>query len=315
MSIFEAKEYWSTSIGKNEEFDHNSIIIGNIDNEIPNKNKIAVCSFQGSLRIFEPMFGEFKLEHRLFEKNYGESLLQLGLGNMIINSNDKQLVMLFRKRIHVVQFYNLKSVPTTKLCIEHKMPRSCYSFCMGRIGDQQYDILFVQSVDGVISIIEQDSIVNHVELYEMIIPGCLAYVDRKDYLVLSNPAYEIECYTYNNLATLKSSKTGGTGGGKILHNWIVNVGELVNEIYVINNTNTKKQEIYVMTDTMIFVLSDNGSILYQKKLDFEAITSHIYNIDDSGYQQNKQVNFMQLVSTSNDHIMVYKGPNLAWALK
>ena len=33
MSIFQAKEWWSCNVGENEEFDHNSICIANIDNE------------------------------------------------------------------------------------------------------------------------------------------------------------------------------------------------------------------------------------------------------------------------------------------
>ena len=310
MSIFEAKEFWSTQISNNEEFDCNSIVIGNIDNENPFKQKIAVSSFSGFLRIFEPTFGEFKLEHRLFEKYFNEPILQIGFGNMIINNiNEKQLVMLYRKKIEVVQFKSLRGITESTIKFKHNMVRSCYNFCMGKVGEKKYDILFVQSVDGVISIIEQDSIVNQIELYEMLIPGSITYVDRKDYFVISNPGYELECYTYNNIATAKGK------GAKIIHNWVLNIGELVKELKVIYNLLTKKQEIFVLAETILFVINDNGVILYQKKLDFEAITSFIYNIEDTKYNLNKYINFMQMISTTNDHVLVYKGPNLAWALK
>lgn len=321
MSIFESKEFWTTKIGNNEEFDNNSIVIGNLDNEKPAKTKIAVSSFQGFLRVYEPFFGDFRQENRLLEKNYKESILQIGLGSMIINSPDQQLVVLTKNKVQVLQLYSLRSVPNTKVCIEHRLQCRCYNFCLGKIGDKNYDIVFVQSVDGLITIIEQDSIVNIVELPDMLMPGCIVYVDRKDNFVITTPSYEVQCYTYNNLATLKTEKQSSTNNtglskqGKIIQNWIFNIGELVKEMKTINNVLTKKQEIFILSETMIYVLSDTGSVIYQKKLDYETITSYIYNIDDSGYQLNKQINFMQLISTINNHIMVYKGNTLAWALK
>lgn len=311
MSIFEAKDYWSTSIGNEEEFDSSGIVIGNIDNDSIPRNKIAVSSFQGFLRIYDPEFGDYKIENLLFEKKYQDPIIQIGLGSLVINSPDKQLLLLYAKRLAVIQFYNLKGVASTKLCYEHKLPRTCFNFCFGKIGEKNYDILFVQSVDGVISIIEQDSIVNSVELYEMILPGCMVYVDRKDYLVISNPGYEIECYSYNNLATSK----GKSNDNKIFHNWVVMIGELVKDIKVVDNSISKKQEIYVMSETMVHLLSDNGQILFQKKLDFEAIAMKIYNVEDPKYQPNKQINLMQMLSTHQNHIMVYKGPYLSWSLK
>jgi hypothetical protein len=33
MSIFQIKELWGTRVGNSEEFDHNSICLGNLDNE------------------------------------------------------------------------------------------------------------------------------------------------------------------------------------------------------------------------------------------------------------------------------------------
>ena len=42
MSIFQIKELWSTNVGNSEEFDKNSICIGNIDNSDPPGTKIAV---------------------------------------------------------------------------------------------------------------------------------------------------------------------------------------------------------------------------------------------------------------------------------
>jgi hypothetical protein len=41
-------------VGESEEFDHNSICIGNIDNRSPAEDKIITGSFEGKLRIYQP---------------------------------------------------------------------------------------------------------------------------------------------------------------------------------------------------------------------------------------------------------------------
>jgi len=50
MSIFQIKEWWAANIGNNEEFDKNSICIGNIDSASPPENKIAVGTHKRSHR-------------------------------------------------------------------------------------------------------------------------------------------------------------------------------------------------------------------------------------------------------------------------
>ncbi len=108
MSIFEAKEWWSTNISNNEEFDGNSICIDNIDNSNPTRNKIIVSSFSGYLRFYEPAFREYKLEDLVFEKYFDFPILQIGSGNFIINSQERQLAILQTKRLIVMTFFNLK---------------------------------------------------------------------------------------------------------------------------------------------------------------------------------------------------------------
>ena len=41
MSIFQIKELWGTKVGSNEEFDKNSICIGNLDGANPPSIKVA----------------------------------------------------------------------------------------------------------------------------------------------------------------------------------------------------------------------------------------------------------------------------------
>ncbi len=191
--------------------------------------------------------------------------------------------------------------------------RNGFNFCIGRVGEKNYDIIFVQSVDGTISIYEQDHLVNVVAINEIIFPGPISFLSRKDYLLISNTSYEIECYSFNNLAS--SIKTQGGDDKKVIYSWVINLGELVKEIKIVDNKITKKQEILVLSETTLHLLDDNGKLLFQKKLDCEPMSIYPYSIKDSNYIQNKWINIMYMISTDSDHILIYKGLELAWAVK
>ncbi len=352
MSIFEAKEWWSTVISNNEEFDTNSIYVDNIDNENPPRNKIIIGSFSGFLRIYEPRFGNFKSDDLLYEKFYEKPILQVSGGNFIINSPDKQLAILQNKKLIVLQIFNLRNITQIKNCYEHKLNRNAYNFCLGRIGDRNYDIIFVQSVDGAISIYEQDSLVNMIGMSEVIIPGPINFLTRKESFIISNTNYEIECYSYNNLATTTASRgtssDSNTEKKNINHTWSTELGELIRDIKIVDNKISKKQEIMTLTETHVFLLDDNGKILYQKKLDYEPMSIHVYNIDTNylnmsnnllstnnsnnqnnilnnnsnnnqnnfnSYCVNKAINLMYMISSIMEHVFVYRGLELVWAVK
>lgn len=93
------------------------------------------------------------------------------------------------------------------------------------------------------------------------------------------------------------------------------MGELIKEIKVIDNQRTKREEILVLTESMIHYLEDNGKVIFQKKLDIEPMAIHTFNIEDKNYANNKLINIMYMISSHQDHILVYKGTNLAWVLK
>jgi len=54
MSIFQAQDWWTTTVGSNEEFHSASICIGNVDNLLPPRQKIITGSFEAKLRIYTP---------------------------------------------------------------------------------------------------------------------------------------------------------------------------------------------------------------------------------------------------------------------
>ena len=319
MSIFESKEFWSTTVSKNkdEEFDRNSISIGNIGSN-STKNKICVGSFSGNLRIYSPSFGNISPNTLIFEKKMEEPILQTETGNFSqMNGNMTHLAILLIHKLVIYRFTDFK--PGTEIIeYEHKLRRNGHNLTKARVGDKNYDIIIVQSIDGALSIYEGENFINMVILSEVYFPGQIGYLNKKDSIIVSNTAYEIECYSFNNIASLKNSTIGAGPGGRVKefnHIWKANLGELSTQIQVIFNELSKKEEIVVLTETLLNLIDSNGVLLYQKKLDFEPMCFYAYNITDDNYKKNQVFDLMCLISSTYHHIMIYKGFQLAWVAK
>ena len=314
MSIFESKEFWSTSVTKNkeEEFDRNSISTGILDQSL--KTCISVGSFLGNLHIYSPSFGDNTSNTLKFSKKFEEPILQTEIGNFTrANNNIDQLAILLVHKLLVIKFKDFKP-GTESIEFEHKLKRNGHNLTKARVGDKNYDIIFVQSIDGAISIYEGENFINIVVLSEVIFPGQIGYINQKDSLVISNTAYEIECYSFNSLATLKNDKSSQTVK-QLNHAWKVNLGELSTQIQVVYNKISRKEEIVVLTETLLNLINSNGTLLYQKKLDFEPMCFYAYNITDENYTKNQIFDLMCLISSTYHHIMIYKGFQLAWVAK
>ena len=314
MSIFESKEFWSTSVTKDkeEEFDRNSISTGIIDQS--QKTCISVGSFSGNLRIYSPSFGDNTSNTLKFSKKFEEPILQTEIGNFTrANNNIDQLAILLIHKLLVIKFKDFKP-GTESLEFEHKLKRNGHNLTKARVGDKNYDIIFVQSIDGAISIYEGENFINIVVLSEVYFPGQIGYLNQKDSLIISNTAYEIECYSFNSLATLKNDISSQTIK-QLNHNWKVNIGELSTQIQVVLNKINRREEIVVLSETLLNLIDSNGNLLYQKKLDFEPMCFYAYNITDENYTKNQIFDLMCLISSTYHHIMIYKGFQLAWVAK
>ena len=314
MSIFESKEFWSTTVSKNkeEEFDRNSISTGILEQS--KKTCISVGSFSGNLHIYIPSFGDNTPNTLKFSKKFEEPILQTEIGNYSrANNNIEQLAILLIHRLIVIKFRDFKP-GNDSIEFEHKLKRNGHNLIKARVGDKNYDIIFVQSIDGAISIYEGENFINMVVLSEVIFPGQMGYLNQKDSLIISNTAYEIECYSFNSLATLKNDNASQIVKS-FNHIWKVNLGELSTQMQVIYNNINKREEIVVLSETLLNLINSNGTLLYQKKLDFEPMCFYAYNITDDNYIKNQIFDLMCLISSTYHHIMIYKGFQLAWVAK
>lgn len=83
MSLFRAREWWSTKLGDEEEFDRGSMTVGNVDNDVDGSLKVVTGSFQGMLRVHHPVKADFRIEDLLLEQDLGAPILQVSIGRFI----------------------------------------------------------------------------------------------------------------------------------------------------------------------------------------------------------------------------------------
>jgi len=125
---------------------------------------------------------------------------------------------------------------------EHKLARGAYNFCYGAFGGVAgKDFICVQSMDGEISILEQDSLSFTRYLNNFLVPGPLCYIAKTDSFVTANSSMEIECYKYQMLSASSAGKGASTGSSSAMPS----IGENSSSISVKSNQHSKKK---VMSD-------------------------------------------------------------------
>ena len=81
------------------------------------------------------------------------------------------------------------------LLYQHKLARSSFSLTIGHFGGViNKDFMCVQSIDGAISIFEQESYTFSRFLPDFLLPNPIVYVDRTDSLVTLSSSYEVESF-------------------------------------------------------------------------------------------------------------------------
>ena len=123
------------------------------------------------------------------------------------------------------------------LAYQHSLARSAYSIIKGPFGGVKgKDYLAVLSLDGTLSIFEQEAHTFSRFLPGFLIPGPVAYVERSDSFIVSNSAFGVESFKYQTLAVASDTKNESqdiSSGKKIVPDWIFGVGEPISEIQVL----------------------------------------------------------------------------------
>ncbi|EGR30350.1 hypothetical protein IMG5_134400 [Ichthyophthirius multifiliis] len=315
MSLFQTKEWWSTRIPDEEDFDENHLCVSNIDNNKQNSDRIIVGSYKGYLRIYAPKRREYKIEDLIFEQNFNEPIIQILCGYFGQNPNQIQLAILFFKKILIFECetINQQDIKLKKIS-QCNLPRNSYNMCQGQFGGQTRYQICIQSCDGMLIIINQDQIQSQVQLSDFLLPSSLSYNQMTDQIILQNSSYEIQAYKISNIGAVSNSDNQK----KLLPDWTLNIGDQCLKILTIEREN-RIHDIAILTEESLYILNQQGAIRSQKYFDYPAA-----NIIIQPYQQkyiktsseSEKTKALQIiVSSFTNHLMIYEEFQLIWATR
>uniref|UniRef100_A0A2K5YIA7 Bardet-Biedl syndrome 9 n=1 Tax=Mandrillus leucophaeus TaxID=9568 RepID=A0A2K5YIA7_MANLE len=234
MSLFKARDWWSTILGDKEEFDQGCLCLANVDNSgngqgtemlhlaVLHSRKLCVYSVSGTL------------------------------GN-VEHGNQYQMKLMYE--------HNLQRTACN-------MTYGSFGGIKGR------DLICIQSMDGMLMVFEQESYAFGRFLPGFLLPGPLAYSSRTDSFITVSSCRQVESYKYQVLAFAtdadkrQETEQQKLGSGKrLVVDWTLNIGEQAFDICIVS-FNQSASSVFVLGERNFFCLKDNGQIRFMKKLDW-----------------------------------------------
>ncbi|NWY02205.1 PTHB1 protein, partial [Nothoprocta ornata] len=321
MSLFKARDWWSTVLGENEEFDQGCLCVADVDNS--GQDKIIVGSYMGYLRIFSPhpvKPGDgFQAEDQLLEVQFREPILQVEVGKFVSGTEVLHLAVLHCRKLCVyavsgtlgnVEHGNQYQI---KLMYEHNLQRTACNMTYGPFGGVKgRDLICIQSMDGMLMLFEQESYAFGRFLPGFLLPGPLTYSSRTDSFITVSSCRQVESYKYQVLAFAtdaderQETEQQKLGSGKrLVVDWVLNIGEQALDICVVS-FNQAVSSVFVLGERNFFCLKDNGQIRFMKKLDCNPSCFIPYCSVTEG-------TINTLVGNHSNMLHVYQDVTLKWA--
>ncbi|XP_073486578.1 protein PTHB1 isoform X2 [Aquarana catesbeiana] len=323
MSLFKARDWWSASLGENEEFDQGCLSVADVDNSESGQDKIIVGSYNGYLRIFSPhplKTGDaIQAEDLLLEVQLRDPVLQVEVGKFVSGTELLHLAVLHPRKLCV---YSVSGTLGNaehgnqyqiKLMYEHNLQRTACNMTHGSFGGVKgRDLICIQSMDGMLMFFEQESYAFGRYLPGFLLPGPLRYSPRTDSFITVSSCQQVECYKYQVLAVAtdadskKETEQQKIGSGKrLLADWTLNIGEQALDISIVSFNNTVFS-IFVLGERNFFCLKENGQIRFMKKLEYHPSCFLPYCSVSEG-------TINSLVGNHNNMLLVYQDVTLKWA--
>ena len=186
MSLFTVREWWGATPGANEEFGGGCLAVGNLDNAADGGLKIATGSFAGLLRLYCPRGPAYRVEDLMLESMLDAPILQLAAGQVLSDTNRVALAVLHPRAIAV---YSIAAVAGSKddpkadasyfklaKVFEHPLERPACNLVHGAFGGTYgHEQICIQSMDGSLTVVEQERVVLEKKLGKFLLPGPLTY--------------------------------------------------------------------------------------------------------------------------------------------
>uniref|UniRef100_A0A7N5JPT2 Bardet-Biedl syndrome 9 n=1 Tax=Ailuropoda melanoleuca TaxID=9646 RepID=A0A7N5JPT2_AILME len=323
MSLFKARDWWSTVLGEKEEFDQGCLCLADVDNTGNGQDKIIVGSFMGYLRIFNPhpvKTGDgAQAEDLLLEVHLRDPILQVEVGKFVSGTEMLHLAVLHSRKLCVysvsgtlgnVEHGNQYQI---KLMYEHNLQRTACNMTYGSFGGVKgRDLICIQSMDGMLMVFEQESYAFGRFLPGSLLPGPLAYSSRTDSFITVSSCRQVESYKYQVLAFAtdadrrQETEQQKLGSGKrLVVDWTLNIGEQALDICIVS-FNQSASSVFVLGERNFFCLKDNGQIRFMKKLDCSPSCFLPYCSVSEG-------TINTLIGNHNNMLHIYQDVTLKWA--
>ncbi|XP_067147371.1 protein PTHB1 isoform X3 [Apteryx mantelli] len=327
MSLFKARDWWSTVLGEKEEFDQGCLCVADVVNS--GQDKIIVGSYMGYLRIFNPhptkpgdgvQAGDLLLEVQL-----REPILQVEVGKFVSGTEVLHLAVLHCRKLCVyavsgtlgnVEHGNQYQI---KLMYEHNLQRTACNMTYGPFGGVKgRDLICIQSMDGMLMLFEQESYAFGRFLPGFLLPGPLTYSSRTDSFITVSSCRQVESYKYQVLAFAtdaderqenrnrkETEQQKLSSGKRLVVDWVLNIGEQALDICIVS-FNQAVSSVFVLGERNFFCLKDNGQIRFMKKLDCSPSCFLPYCSVTEG-------TINTLVGNHKNMLHVYQDVTLKWA--
>ncbi|NXY41179.1 PTHB1 protein, partial [Ceuthmochares aereus] len=323
MSLFKARDWWSTVLGENEEFDQGCLCVADVDNSGSGQDKIIVGSYMGYLRIFNPHpvkpGDAVQPEDLLLEVQLREPILQVEVGKFVSGTEGLHLAVLHCRRLCVyavsgtlgnVEHGNQYQI---KLMYEHNLQRTACNMTYGPFGGVKgRDLICIQSMDGMLMLFEQESYAFGRFLPGFLLPGPLTYSSRTDSFITVSSCRQVESYKYQVLAFAtdaderqETEQQKHSSGKRLAVDWVLNIGEQALDICVVS-FDQAVSSVFVLGERNFFCLKDNGQIRFMKKLDYSPSCF-------IPYCSVKEGTINTLVGNHNKILNIYQDVTLKWA--
>lgn len=183
MSLFKARDWWSTVLGEKEEFDQGCLCLADVDNSGNGQGDGA------------------QAEDLLLEVHLRDPVLQVQVGKFVSGTEMLHLAVLHSRKLCVysvsgtlgnVEHGNQYQI---KLMYEHNLQRTACNMTYGTFGGVKgRDLICIQSMDGMLMVFEQESYAFGRFLPGSLLPGPLAYSSRTDSFITVSSCRQVESY-------------------------------------------------------------------------------------------------------------------------
>ena len=296
MSLFNLKEVWSKRPEKQLDFIPSSFQVLAVNSS----NCLICASINGNIKIFCP--GRAEPNDELAEFSIGTEVHQIRCGRFVSSSSDVQLGVLCPRSIKIL-FINFNVSESFQVSLEpayeHVLERYSFNMVCGPFGkgNSDRDFICVQSLDGFLTIYEQETKGLSSSVPEFLLPSSFLYMDTSDSFVLASLSQTVSSYQYQNFTSDSSAKA-------MKPEWTFNCGENICDLRSVNYENCQPS-ILALGDRNIYCFTDTGTLRFIKKLDCTPICFHSYSslVNDS-------VNYM--IATTNASLLVLQDQKLNW---